>query len=182
MFATKKKIRTWVDCGDDYFYGLDGEERNTGVAAFFYEKAAKKKDHYAAYMLGLCYELGGTRLRKDDKIAVEWYKKAAVLGSEYAQQRLAEGQILIPPSPYEEEPDIKDIVTDKKSDLDSLNLTSRELEIFNLLLPGTAPKEIAYKLNISNPTVNFHISNLYRKLDIQSRAELFAKYGKTPNL
>ena len=52
------------------------------------------------------------------------------------------------------------------------------LEIFNLLLIGTSPKEIAYNLKISYPTVNFHMNNLYRKLGIQSRTELFAKYGK----
>ena len=67
----------------------------------------------------------------------------------------------------------------KKKELrDRLNLTRRELEIFTLLVSGIAPKEIAYKLKISYPTVNFHSNNLYRKLDIQSRAELFAKYGK----
>jgi DNA-binding CsgD family transcriptional regulator len=57
-----------------------------------------------------------------------------------------------------------------------LNLTSREHEIFTMLLAGGSPKEIAYTLKISYPTVNFHTANLYRKLKIQSRAELFAKY------
>ena len=58
-----------------------------------------------------------------------------------------------------------------------LNLTEREHELFTMLLKGMAPKEIAYILKISYPTVNFHRNNLYRKLGIQSRAELFAKYG-----
>jgi DNA-binding NarL/FixJ family response regulator len=57
-----------------------------------------------------------------------------------------------------------------------LNLTSREQEVFTGLLEGRAPKEIAYTLKISYPTVNFHVTNLYRKLEIHSRAELFAKY------
>ena len=57
-----------------------------------------------------------------------------------------------------------------------LNLTAREEEIFTLLLSGAAPKEIAYTLKISYDTVNFHQKNLYRKLGIQSRAELFARY------
>ena len=59
---------------------------------------------------------------------------------------------------------------------ESLNLTPREEEIFVLLLKGIAPKEIAYTLKISYDTVNFHQKNLYRKLGIQSRAELFARY------
>ena len=61
---------------------------------------------------------------------------------------------------------------------DHLNLTSREQEVFTMLLTGMASKEIAYTLKISYPTVNFHITNLYRKLGIRSRAELFAKYKK----
>jgi DNA-binding CsgD family transcriptional regulator len=55
-------------------------------------------------------------------------------------------------------------------------LTSREQEIFAMLLDGTAPKEISHSLKISRRTVDSHIANLYRKLGIQSRAELFAKY------
>ena len=58
-----------------------------------------------------------------------------------------------------------------------LHLTSREQEIFTMLLAGKAPKEIAYILRISYDTVLFHQKNLYRKLGIQSRAELFAKYS-----
>ena len=58
------------------------------------------------------------------------------------------------------------------------NLTHREAEILKYLLEGTAPKEIAYNLHISYPTVNFHINNLYRKMGIQSRAELFAMFKK----
>jgi len=57
-----------------------------------------------------------------------------------------------------------------------LDLTPREEEIFTMLLSGKAPKEIAYTLKVSYYTVNFHQKNLYRKLGIQSRAELFAQY------
>jgi DNA-binding CsgD family transcriptional regulator len=58
-----------------------------------------------------------------------------------------------------------------------LDLTPREEEIFTMLLSGRAPKEIAYTLKISYYTVLFHQKNLYRKLGIQSRAELFARYN-----
>ena len=60
---------------------------------------------------------------------------------------------------------------------DSLNLTPREEEVFTMLLKGNAPKEIAYTLKISYDTVHFHQKNLYRKLGIQSRAELFARFA-----
>jgi DNA-binding CsgD family transcriptional regulator len=58
-----------------------------------------------------------------------------------------------------------------------LNLTPREEEIFTMLLSGTAPKEIANTLKISYHTEHYHQKNLYRKLGIQSRAELFARYS-----
>jgi DNA-binding CsgD family transcriptional regulator len=60
---------------------------------------------------------------------------------------------------------------------DSLNLTAREKEVFTMLLTGKAPKEIAHTLKISYDTVLFHQKNLYRKLGIQSRAELFSRYS-----
>jgi len=56
------------------------------------------------------------------------------------------------------------------------NLTVREMEIYNLLLTDLPTKQIADKLGLSYSGVNFHIQNLYRKLGIQSRAELFAKF------
>ena len=67
-------------------------------------------------------------------------------------------------------------VTEEIKIKDHLNLTDREHEIFTMLLKGMSPKEIAYTLKVSYHTVNFHRNNLYRKLGIQSRAELFAQY------
>jgi DNA-binding NarL/FixJ family response regulator len=49
------------------------------------------------------------------------------------------------------------------------NLTSRELEILQLLAAGLFCKEIADKLNVSSSTVNFHCSNLFKKLHVQSQ-------------
>jgi DNA-binding CsgD family transcriptional regulator len=60
---------------------------------------------------------------------------------------------------------------------ENLELTPREQEIFTMLLSGSAPKEIAHTLKISYDTVLFHQKNLYRKLNIQSRSELFARYS-----
>jgi DNA-binding CsgD family transcriptional regulator len=62
-------------------------------------------------------------------------------------------------------------------------LTVRERKLFDLLLSGVSPKEIAHKLNISYFTVDFHRKNLYNKLGIHNIQELFAKYstnGKEP--
>jgi DNA-binding CsgD family transcriptional regulator len=61
--------------------------------------------------------------------------------------------------------------------VETLELTAREKQVFTLLLTGMARKQISVELKISNPTANFHINNLYRKLDVQSRAELSYRYG-----
>ena len=50
-------------------------------------------------------------------------------------------------------------------------LTSRELEVFNLLVLNKSTKEIAKKLNISEKTVRNHISNTMQKLEVKSRAQ-----------
>jgi DNA-binding CsgD family transcriptional regulator len=60
--------------------------------------------------------------------------------------------------------------------LEGLNMTPREREIFILLMSGMLMKQISAELCISNSTVNFHTKNLYRKLNVQGRSELSAKY------
>jgi DNA-binding CsgD family transcriptional regulator len=56
-------------------------------------------------------------------------------------------------------------------------LTPRETEVFTLLLTDAAPQQIASILKIRMGTLNFHSNNLYRKLNIQSRTELFANFA-----
>ena len=59
-------------------------------------------------------------------------------------------------------------------------LTKREQEIFNLLLDGISPKEIAFSLKIKLPTVIFHQKNIYNKLGVHSINELLVKYLREP--
>jgi DNA-binding CsgD family transcriptional regulator len=69
---------------------------------------------------------------------------------------------------------------DRASNIDraeGLGLTPREKEIFTLLLTDMPQKELAATLKISMGTVGFHSKNLYRKLGIQSRTELFTRYS-----
>ncbi|MGM9968757.1 MAG: LuxR C-terminal-related transcriptional regulator, partial [Anaeroplasma sp.] len=47
-------------------------------------------------------------------------------------------------------------------------LTSRELEIFKLLINNETTKTIARKLGISEKTVRNHISNVIGKLGVSS--------------
>jgi DNA-binding NarL/FixJ family response regulator len=50
-------------------------------------------------------------------------------------------------------------------------LCDREKEILRLATTGMTSKEIACALNISGLTVNSHFSNIFRKLNVQSRIE-----------
>ena len=51
------------------------------------------------------------------------------------------------------------------------HLTSREIEVLQLLADGLNNKAIALKLQISKHTVKFHISSILSKLDVSSRTE-----------
>jgi two-component system response regulator FixJ len=51
-------------------------------------------------------------------------------------------------------------------------LTARELEVMNFIVDGKLSKQIAFALKISESTVDFHRSNLMRKLQVKSIADL----------
>ncbi|MGZ3874724.1 MAG: response regulator [Mucilaginibacter sp.] len=55
-------------------------------------------------------------------------------------------------------------------------LSSREVEIISLIRQGFSNKEVSEKLFISTDTIKYHIKNIYRKLQISSRAELILRY------
>lgn len=52
------------------------------------------------------------------------------------------------------------------------NLSRREQEVFGGLLENLANKEIAARLNISERTVKFHVSNVLAKFGVRRRADL----------
>jgi len=51
------------------------------------------------------------------------------------------------------------------------SLTERELEILQLVASGATNGDIARQLWITQQTVKFHVSNIYRKLDVGNRTE-----------
>ena len=59
----------------------------------------------------------------------------------------------------------RDVATEHSS------LTEREREILQLVASGASNGEIARKLWITQQTVKFHVSNVYRKLDVGNRTE-----------
>jgi len=63
-----------------------------------------------------------------------------------------------------------------------VNLSRREQEVFDGLLENLANKEIASRLNISERTVKFHVSNVLAKFGVRRRADLIVHFvqAKTP--
>jgi DNA-binding NarL/FixJ family response regulator len=54
------------------------------------------------------------------------------------------------------------------------DLSARELEVLRLLVAGSSNKAIASQLGLSENTVKSHISHIFGKLGVQSRAEAVA--------
>lgn len=63
----------------------------------------------------------------------------------------------------------------KKASEDEYGLTPREQDIINGLVDGLSYKLIADRYDISIDTVRAHIRNIYKKLHVNSKAEVIAK-------
>jgi len=54
--------------------------------------------------------------------------------------------------------------------------TKRELELIKLISEGVANKTAADRLNVTYFTINQHLKNIYKKLNINSKSELISWY------
>ena len=50
-------------------------------------------------------------------------------------------------------------------------LSAREIEVLQLMSTGSANKEIAASLSVSESTVKTHVANIFQKLDVNHRTE-----------
>lgn len=57
-------------------------------------------------------------------------------------------------------------------------LTTREVEILNLICEGVQNKNIAYRLKLSENTVKVHVRNIYKKMKVRNRTEAAYLYFK----
>jgi len=67
---------------------------------------------------------------------------------------------------------------DEKKDF-VLSLTPREKDIYLLLIEGFTLKEVAKQSGIKYSTVNTHMTQIYKKLKVNTRAELIINYRNT---
>jgi len=71
---------------------------------------------------------------------------------------------------------IMDTLKRKEADVKWPTLTSREKDFAECLLKGLSYKQIAEELFVTESTVNFHLQNIYFKLNVKSKSEFMAKY------
>ena len=60
---------------------------------------------------------------------------------------------------------LRDILTQK-------GLSNREAEVAELVVKGLSNKEVANQLFVTEKTVKFHLTNIYKKMNVKSRAQL----------
>src|ERR1044072_7834141 len=70
------------------------------------------------------------------------------------------------------------VAHDRPSAARDAGLTERELEILRAVGEGKSNREIGKKLWLAEQTVKFHLTNIYRKLNVTSRTEaLYCAYS-----
>lgn len=57
--------------------------------------------------------------------------------------------------------------------------SQREKEVIGLLIQGKSNKQIALTLHIAESTVEYHLKNIYQKLNVRSRTEAVLQLGKS---
>jgi len=55
----------------------------------------------------------------------------------------------------------------------AIRLTKREIEVLSLIAQGNSSKETADALVVSKRTVDFHLANIYDKLQVNNRVQAF---------
>ena len=60
------------------------------------------------------------------------------------------------------------------AELKKTQLTSRERDVLRAVTEGATSREIGQRLEISENTVNFHLKNMFRKLELRNRVQLAA--------
>ncbi|MDK1490742.1 response regulator transcription factor [Sinorhizobium sp. 7-81] len=68
------------------------------------------------------------------------------------------------------------VVPEPKRDAHIGMLTTREVQILDLICMGTQNKIIADRLGLSENTVKVHVRNIYKKMNVRNRTEAASRY------
>lgn len=64
-----------------------------------------------------------------------------------------------------------------KQILKGYGLSAREIEVTEQLVTGKSTSEMAESLFVTDKTVKYHLTNIYKKMKVKSRYELIHKMG-----
>ncbi|MES2769235.1 MAG: helix-turn-helix transcriptional regulator [Bdellovibrionota bacterium] len=76
---------------------------------------------------------------------------------------------------------LRDVLINQKG------LSNREAEVAELVTKGLSNKEVANQLFVTEKTVKFHLTNIYKKMSLKSRAQLIVwcmphfSFAETPS-
>lgn len=106
------------------------------------------------------------------KLEVKGYWLKSARGSEIRQavHEVAAGKRSLDPA-------VRQVLLAEENDATTSEaepLTTRELEVLRLVVQGARNSEIGQRLSISVKTVETHLTSIYGKLSVQSRAEAIA--------
>lgn len=89
-----------------------------------------------------------------------------------AIRSVSRGQSFIQPNMTKElVKEFNRVTLNEKDKRDENDLTSREIEVLDLIAEGMINKEIAKQLYISEKTVKNHVSNIFKKLNVSDRTQ-----------
>lgn len=69
-------------------------------------------------------------------------------------------------------------IHDRRPEEESIKLTKREIEVLTLVIEGKSSKEVADMLFVSKRTVDFHLANIYDKLQVSNRVQAFRRAAR----
>ena len=92
-------------------------------------------------------------------------------------QAAASGKTLIAPELLQKVLNYQEPQTASESDSEN-PLSERETEVLTMVADGARNKEIAYKLEIAERTVKAHLSHIFQKLEVDSRAAAVAEASR----
>ncbi len=69
--------------------------------------------------------------------------------------------------------------TQGKPEVEQASLTDRQIEVLKLVASGLTYKEVASRLNLSDHTVRYHLSEIMEQLHLENRSQVIAYAGKS---
>lgn len=69
-------------------------------------------------------------------------------------------------------------ISDQRPTDEPIKLTKREVEVLTLVIEGKSSKEVADMLYVSKRTVDFHLANIYDKLQVTNRVQAFRRAAR----